>query len=149
MALFSKNDLDIRHTSLVKHEIKLKDETPFKEYSKRIPLRMYEEMQAHTKEMLNIGAIRPSSSSLASLVVVVYKKYDRLQCCIDLWKLNGCTIKNAYAIPWIQDTPDVFKRAVWFTSLDLKSGYWQVEMEMSHKAPIAFTLGPLRFYKCK
>ena len=37
----------------------------------------------------------------------------------------------------------------WFTSLDLKSAYWQVEMEEDCKALTAFTVGPLGFYECK
>ena len=44
---------------------------------------------------------------------------------------------------------DCLDGAEWFTSLDLKSGYWQVEMEEESKALTAFTVGPLGFYKCK
>ena len=44
---------------------------------------------------------------------------------------------------------DCLNGAVWFTSLDLKSGYWQVEVEEDCKALTAFTVGPLGFYECE
>ena len=43
-------------------------------------------------------------------------------------------IKDAYSIPRIQDTLDCLQGAIWFTLLDLKSGYWQVEPEDASKA---------------
>ena len=55
-------------------------------------------------------------------------------------------VKDAYSIPRIQDTLDCLQGTVWFTLLDLKSGYWQVELEEASKALMAFTVGPLRFY---
>ena len=44
---------------------------------------------------------------------------------------------------------DCLNGAVWFTSLDLKSGYWQVEMEEDCKALIAFTVRPLGLHECE
>ena len=45
-------------TSLVQHDTKLDDETPFKERYQRIPPHQYEEVKKHLQEMLNIGAIQ-------------------------------------------------------------------------------------------
>ena len=59
---FSKNDLDMSRTNLVKHHIKLIDPLPFKEAYRRIPSQMYDEVKAHIQEMLDLGAIRPSNS---------------------------------------------------------------------------------------
>ena len=44
---------------------------------------------------------------------------------------------------------DCLNGAELFTSLDLKSGYWQVEMEEDSKALTAFTPRPLGFFECK
>ena len=55
-------------------------------------------------------------------------------------------VKDTYSIPWLQDTLDCIQGAVWFTLLDLKSGYWQVELKEAIKAVTAFMIGTLRFY---
>ena len=39
--LFALDDLDLGHTSVVKHEIKLNDYNPFKERYRRIPPHQY------------------------------------------------------------------------------------------------------------
>ena len=84
--------------------------------------------------MLEIGAISESKSPWASAVVLVRKKDGSLRFCIDLRKLNSITVKDAYSLPRIDG-------AQWFTSLDLKSGYWQVEMDEESKESTAFTVG--------
>ena len=73
---FSKNGLDMGRTNLVKHHIKLTDPIPFKEAYRRIPPQMYEEVKAHIKEMLDLGAIRPSNSPWASAIVLGRKMAD-------------------------------------------------------------------------
>ena len=60
--VFSKTDMDMGRTNLVKHHIKLTDPVPFKEAYRRIPPQMYDEVKAHIQEMLDLGAIRPSNS---------------------------------------------------------------------------------------
>ena len=97
--------------------------------------------------MLDVGAIWPSNSPWASAVVLVWKKDGNF--CIDLWKLNARMIKDAYSLPQIDETLDCLNGTEWFSSLDLKSGYWQAEMEENNKVLSAFTVGPLGFYECK
>ena len=71
-----------------------------------------------------------------------------LQFCIDLWKLNVHTIKDAQTLPRIEESLDSLCGAVIFTSLDLKSGYWQVELDEDSIPYTAFMVGPLGFYEC-
>ena len=63
-------------------------------------------------------------------------------------KLNACTIKDAQTLPHIEESLDSVCGAVIFTSLDLKSGYWQVELDEDSIPYTAFMVGPLRFYEC-
>ena len=124
--VFSKTDMDMGRTNLVKHHIKLIDPVPFKESYRRIPSQMYEEVKAHIQEMLNLRAIRPSNSPWASVIVLVRKKDGRLRFCIDLRRLNNRTIKDAYSLPKIESILDSLTGAQIFSTLDLKAGYWQV-----------------------
>ena len=43
---------------------------------------------------------------------------------------------------------DCLYGARWFSSLDIKSAYWQVEVNEADKEKTAFTVGPLGFYEC-
>ena len=98
--------------------------------------------------MLDIGAIRRSTSPWASPVVLVRKKDGSLRFCIDLRKLNNRTIKDAQSLPRIEDSLDCLDGATIFTSLDLQSGYWQVELTEAGRPLTAFTTGPLGFCEC-
>ena len=147
--LFAHSDLDLGKTALIKHKIWLTEQTPFKERYRCIPPHMYDDVRAHIQQMLDIGTICKSHSPWASAVVLVRKKDGCLRFCIDLRKLIKQTIKDAYSLPWIDEMLDSLQGSQWFSSLDLKSGYWQVKMDEESKPLTAFTVGPLGFYECK
>ena len=99
--------------------------------------------------MLEIGGTRCSNSPWVSAVVLIRKKDGSLRFCIDLRKLNSHTVKDAYSLPRVMETLDCLNGAQWFTSLDLRAGYWQVELDGDRKPLTAFTVGPLGFYACE
>ena len=63
--------------------------------------------------------------------------------------LNNWTVKDAYSLPQIDETLDNLQGSQWFSSLDPKSGCWQVKMDEESKPLMAFPIGPLGFYECK
>ena len=146
--LFALNLKELGKTSFVQHEIKLSNNTPFNERYRRVPPHQYEEVRKNLQEMLDIGAIHRSTSPWASPVVLVCKKDGSLQFCVNLRKLNNQTIKDAQSLPRIEDSLDCLDGATIFNSLDLQSGYWQVEMTEASKPLTTFTVGPLGFYEC-
>ena len=67
---------------------------------------MHDDVRAHIQEMLDIGAIHQSHSPWTSTVVLVQIKDGGLRFCINLRKLNNWTVKDAYSLPWIDETLD-------------------------------------------
>ena len=110
---------------------------------------MYDDMRAHIQEMLDIGAIQKLHSPWASTVVLFWKRDGSLRFCFDLRKQNNWTIKDAYLLLHIDKTPDSLQGSQWFSSLNLKLGYWQVEMDEESRPLSAFTVWLLDFYECK
>ena len=71
LASSQQNDLDLGKTSVIKHSIKLTNPTPFKECYRCILPGMYDKVKMHIQEMLDVGAIQPSTSLWASAIVLV------------------------------------------------------------------------------
>ena len=145
--IFSTGLTDLGCTTAVKHKIILTDDKPFKQPYRKIPPGMYEEVRQHLKDMLSCGAIRPSESPYSSNVVLVRKKDNSLRFCLDYRMLNARTRKDAYMLPRFDDTIDVLSGAKYFSKLDLRSAYWQVEIEEEDKPKTAFSVGNLGFFE--
>ena len=82
--------------------IKVTDDTPFKEQFRWIPPPLVEEVWNHLWGMLESGAIRPSQSAWCNAVVLVQKKDDGLQFCIDFYCFNANMKKDPYPLPRIR-----------------------------------------------
>uniref|UniRef100_A0AAV2KVV7 Gypsy retrotransposon integrase-like protein 1 n=1 Tax=Knipowitschia caucasica TaxID=637954 RepID=A0AAV2KVV7_KNICA len=61
--------------------------------------------------------------------------------CVDYRRLNAATKKDSYPLPRIDDALDYISGSSWFSSLDMRSGYWQVELSPQARAKTAFTFG--------
>ena len=90
------------------------------------------------QQSLDTGVAQPSNSSWAAPIVMVRKKDQTSRLCVDYRLLNERTIKDAYPLPRIQDTLDTLSTARYFSTLDLTSGYWQVEMTPRARKAAAF-----------
>lgn len=119
-------------------EITLKDETPITYRPYRVARVEQEKINEIVKELLKCDIIQESVSEYSSPVVLVRKKNGEQRMCIDYRRLNSMTIQDRYPLPRIDDQIDRLKDGKYFTSLDLKSGYYQILMSESSKKYTAF-----------
>lgn len=106
----------------------------------------YEAIRRHLQMLLEAGIIRKSESPFASSIVVVKKKNGDVRLYVDNRKLNMQTIKDAYALPNLEESFSALSGAQWFSVMDLKSGYYQIEMNESDKHKTTFVC-PLGFWE--
>ena len=55
--------------------------------------------------------------------------------------------KDSYSLPCIQQVLESMAGSAHFSSMDLKSGFWQIKMAPKLQQYVAFTVGNLRFYE--
>ena len=140
--VFSKSKQDIGRCNLgVKHHIHLKPgAVPVKQPSRRIPFTYRDEVKRDLKEMLEDGIIERSTSEWASPLVIVRKPSGDLRICVDYRRLNvEVTMVTSYPLPNLAETLDRLTGAMFFTTLDMVSGYHQIEVETEDRAKTAFT----------
>ena len=145
--IFSLDKNEMGCTDAAEQIIELLDEEPFKERFQRIALPLLDEVREHLQEMLDSGAIRPSQSTWCNAVVLIWKKDGGLQFCIDFRWLNNRTKKDSYPLLWMQETMEFLVRARFFSTMDLKSGFWQVKMLEKSRQYTAFTVGSMGIFE--
>ena len=105
------------------------------------PFHLQTEINQMINDMQKRGVIEESSSSWCSPIVLKQKKDGTRRFCVDFRKLNEKTIKDSYPLPRINQTLDKLAGKSWFSTLDLKSGYWQVKIRPKDRENTAFSIG--------
>jgi hypothetical protein len=106
---------------------------------RRLPLAKREAVKTEIDRLLNDGIIEPSNGPWASQTILVTKPDGTSHLCIDYRKLNDVTRKDSYPLPLISDSLDTLGGSSWFNSIELSSGFYQVQMDPDHKEKTAFT----------
>ena len=136
--VFSKDDKDLGRTSLVQHHIETGDAKPIKQAPRRLPPYHRREVERQVLDLLERGLIEPSDSAWASPVVMVKKGDGSLRLCIDLRRVNEASSGSGIPLPNTAELLASLAGSVWFSTLDMLSGYWQVELDRESRPKTAF-----------
>ena len=129
---------DLGRTHKLQHSINTGNSTPIRQPVRRLSPQQRSEVQKLLNQILENGVVEPSASPWASPIVLVKKKDGSTRFCVDYRKVNEVTRKDAYPLPRIDTTLDTLAGSQWFSTIDLVSGYWQVEIEQEDRLKTAF-----------
>ncbi|BHF64235.1 hypothetical protein SprV_0200723600 [Sparganum proliferum] len=127
-------------TNVTQHCIDTGDAKPIRIPPRRLPIFYQKELDALISDMLSRKIIRPSHSPWSSPIVLVRKKDGTMRLCVDYRKLNAVTKKDSFPLPRIDATLDTLAGNTVFLTLDLASGYWQVEVRPTDREKTAFAV---------
>ena len=148
--VFSLSDTDLGRTSTYKHDIDLSSSNPVHVKQFRIPLAHEKFIQTRVKELQALNVISPSTSPYNTPIFAVPKKTlphepPKFRLIQDLRALNAVTKVDKHSICDVRTCLDRIgaRKASVFSSLDLRSGYYQMELTDRSKPMTAFTVPPL------
>lgn len=136
--IFSRDDYDIGRTPLVEHYIDTGDHRPIRQQLRRHPAAHLELIDEHVEQMLRNDIIEPAASPWASNIVLVRKRDGGLRFCIDYRAVNSVTYKDTYPLPLIDTCLDTLQGASWFSTLDLRAGYYNIPVAKRDRDKTAF-----------
>lgn len=142
--VFHLENESLGHTNAIMHEIKtIEGVEPIFTRPYRIPETLKNEVDTQINNLLKDNIITHSKSPWNSPLLIVPKKSQsnekKWRLCIDFRKLNNVTIKDNFPLPLISEILDQLGNSRYFTSLDLASGFHQVQMHPKDQEKTAFS----------
>ncbi|GFW52084.1 hypothetical protein TNCV_2819531 [Trichonephila clavipes] len=133
----------------VSMRIILKDDIPVYQPARRLSFSENQDVNKQIDEWLEQGIVRPSSSEYASPIVLVKKKDGTTRLCVDYRRLNRKLVKDRFPLPLIEDVLDRLQGAKVYTTLDLKNGFFHVDVNEDCKHLTSFVVpdGQFEFNK--
>ena len=130
------------------HTIPTSADRPVRSHPRRMNPARADVLQAQVDQLLADDIIEHSSSPWSSEAVLIRKTDGKWRFCVDYRALNAVTIGDVYALPRIDDILDRLGGKLYFSTLDLQSGYWQIPMSPADAVKTDFH-GPRGLYQFK
>ena len=142
--IFYCDELPLSFTNEVKHKIRTKSEDPIFIRPYRQAPAQADEINRQVEKLLQDNVIRESHSPWNAPVHLVPKKRDasglvKWRMVVDYRRLNEVTVDDRYPLPNITDLLDKLGKSLYFTTLDLASGYHQIEVDEEDIKKTAFS----------
>lgn len=134
------SDESLGFTTLEEHTIDTGDHAPIKQRYYPIPYHQREYVKQEIEKMLKMGIIERSNSAWNSPIVIVPKSNGELRMCLDSRKLNSVTKVDTYPMPLVQEILDSLNNAKFMSSIDLKSAFFQLNLDMSSREKTCFSI---------
>jgi len=112
-------------------------------------------VNAEDKQLLSDGIVRPSRSPYNNPTWLVDKKgtdqngLKKKRLVIDFRKLNQKTVDDRYPGPAISTILSNMGKSKFFTTLDLKSGFHQIELAERDREKTAFSINNGKYEFCR
>lgn len=132
--IFYKEGDNLSFSNNIKHEINLNNDKPIFIKQYRLPQIHKNIIKNEITQLLEQGIIRPSYSPWSSPIWLVPKKGNsnnnkKWRLVVDYRQLNKQTIDDKYPLPNITDILDKLGKSMYFTNIDLASGFHQIEIK--------------------
>lgn len=122
-------------------KLKLKENAiPVANQNRRIPFKLKNKLRNKLNEMEALGIIsrvHEQREWINSIVVV--EKGDKIRICIDPKHLNQSLNKFHFPIPSLEELKQDLKDSKYFSVLDLKDGFWHIELDEESKKLCTFS----------
>jgi hypothetical protein len=144
--VFSNSDAELPGTDVFKMEIPTFAE-PVMRKPYKIPDKYKSFVSEQVKNLERLGKIKPSISAYGAPTLIVIKADKSLRWCMDYRDLNKVTKKIKYPLPNISEMFTKLQGSKYFSTLDMRSGYWQMPIvtEDRHKTAFVTFLGKKEF----
>ena len=126
-------------TDVIEHSIEITVGRPKRQEPRPLTPPLSQELKKHVQKLLDADVIQPSTSEYSSPVVLVRKRNGSTCFCIDYRTINKVSRPTSYALPKITDAMNNLGEASIFSTLDMRSGYWQVGMKKEDVPKTAFS----------
>ncbi|CAG9830104.1 unnamed protein product [Diabrotica balteata] len=104
---------------------------PFYNKPRRLSYAEKNAVQEIINDLLDKDIVRKSNSEYSSPIVLIKKKTNDFRLCVDYRSLNKITLRDNFPIPLIEDQLCQLKDKRYFSTLDLKSAFYHVNVEES------------------